>query len=694
MDSPFEITGDVEQDVGVENDLEKLYITLMYCRSDARNSELNHVAQILDLACEQLRHSIGELNRARSPPLRQITRFCSHSIINFCIACQAPIAPQGVIGEPLRRAGVKAGRFERAASIRPALRTAPTDGCREPASATRIRRRRSPARNSSASGSASKAPGCPPGLRQRRGGGDKRGGVADVLDDLHRQHDVELGAFRREVLDRPRRYSRRRRSPRHGRARLRSRSARDRARSPRRPRRDSGSESSPAPQPMSSSVEALRAAAIVLRACGRNARAIASRSQPMRTGFILCSGAIGPAGSHQSSPSASKRATSSSMTLAADMPDSLDTSAALTAPERAFIRPRATRGASRSSPDTEFHVPIGDEIWRHQRRQCRAHPQCRAPCQARGRGRTRGRGRRFRYVGQDQRTRRAGCRKPRRSTIRPSMTPSSPRANSSPPACSPSCSRTWGSTRAPGRAGRSRCTTDDAHGAARIAGIDGGAIIEGFGKGEIAVVAGFQGLHAETSRVTTLGRGGSDTSAVALAAALGADRCDIYTDVDGVYTTDPRIVPKAQAARQGFVRGNARNGLARRQGAAGALRRSGDGAQGQALCAVVLRRPGRSQARHFDLRRGGHRGTAGRHRHRLLARRSADHSRARGRQARRRRRDLRPARRRQHQRRHDHPGRLRRHHHHRHHVHRAERPNTSARWRSSANAADASAFTR
>ena len=88
--------------------------------------------------------------------------------------------------------------------------------------------------------------------------------------------------------------------------------------------------------------------------------------------------------------------------------------------------------------------------------------------------------------------------------------------------------------------------TNDAHGAARIAGIDGANIIAGFAAGEIAVVAGFQGLHAPTGRVTTLGRGGSDTSAVALAAALGADRCDIYTDVDGVYTTDPRVVPKAR----------------------------------------------------------------------------------------------------------------------------------------------------
>ena len=63
---------------------------------------------------------------------------------------------------------------------------------------------------------------------------------------------------------------------------------------------------------------------------------------------------------------------------------------------------------------------------------------------------------------------------------------------------------------------------------------------------EVAVIAGFQGIHKETGRITTLGRGGSDTSAVAIAAAIEADRCDIYTDVDGVYTTDPRVVPKAR----------------------------------------------------------------------------------------------------------------------------------------------------
>ncbi|MGL4323999.1 MAG: aspartate kinase [Beijerinckiaceae bacterium] len=90
-------------------------------------------------------------------------------------------------------------------------------------------------------------------------------------------------------------------------------------------------------------------------------------------------------------------------------------------------------------------------------------------------------------------------------------------------------------------------TTNDAHGSARIEDVDGSAIIAGFEqRGEVAVVAGFQGIHAPSGRLTTLGRGGSDTSAVAIAAGIKAARCDIYTDVDGVYTTDPRIVPKAK----------------------------------------------------------------------------------------------------------------------------------------------------
>jgi len=88
-------------------------------------------------------------------------------------------------------------------------------------------------------------------------------------------------------------------------------------------------------------------------------------------------------------------------------------------------------------------------------------------------------------------------------------------------------------------------STDGAHGKARIEAIQGKALIARMAAGQVPVVAGFQGIGPD-NRVTTLGRGGSDTSAVALAAALGADRCDIYTDVDGVYTTDPRIVPKAR----------------------------------------------------------------------------------------------------------------------------------------------------
>ncbi len=89
--------------------------------------------------------------------------------------------------------------------------------------------------------------------------------------------------------------------------------------------------------------------------------------------------------------------------------------------------------------------------------------------------------------------------------------------------------------------------TSEAHAAARIGDINGAEIIKRFKeRREVAVIAGFQGIHRETGRIATLGRGGSDTSAVAIAAAIQADRCDIYTDVDGVYTTDPRVVPKAR----------------------------------------------------------------------------------------------------------------------------------------------------
>ena len=99
-------------------------------------------------------------------------------------------------------------------------------------------------------------------------------------------------------------------------------------------------------------------------------------------------------------------------------------------------------------------------------------------------------------------------------------------------------SRSWAGWQIPLR-------TDTAHGKARIESIEGSVLLERMAIGQVPVVAGFQGI-ADNNRITTLGRGGSDTSAVALAAALKADRCDIYTDVDGIYTTDPRIVAKAR----------------------------------------------------------------------------------------------------------------------------------------------------
>ena len=91
--------------------------------------------------------------------------------------------------------------------------------------------------------------------------------------------------------------------------------------------------------------------------------------------------------------------------------------------------------------------------------------------------------------------------------------------------------------------------TSDAHSSARIETIDTVALGAAMAGGEVAVIPGFQGVAAD-ERVTTLGRGGSDTSAVAVAAAIKADRCDIYTDVDGVYTTDPRIVPRARKLKR------------------------------------------------------------------------------------------------------------------------------------------------
>src|SRR5256714_1490632 len=88
--------------------------------------------------------------------------------------------------------------------------------------------------------------------------------------------------------------------------------------------------------------------------------------------------------------------------------------------------------------------------------------------------------------------------------------------------------------------------TDNAAGEARIKDVPADKIRARLEQGEVAVITGFQGIEPERNRVSTLGRGGSDTSAVAAAVAVKADPCDIYTDVDGVYTTDPRIVPRAR----------------------------------------------------------------------------------------------------------------------------------------------------
>ena len=93
-------------------------------------------------------------------------------------------------------------------------------------------------------------------------------------------------------------------------------------------------------------------------------------------------------------------------------------------------------------------------------------------------------------------------------------------------------------------------TTTSRHGMAEIEGISGERVKEGIEDGKIVIVAGFQGVNKETKEITTLGRGGSDATAVALAAALDAEKCEIYTDVEGVYTADPRIVEKARLIKE------------------------------------------------------------------------------------------------------------------------------------------------
>ena len=98
--------------------------------------------------------------------------------------------------------------------------------------------------------------------------------------------------------------------------------------------------------------------------------------------------------------------------------------------------------------------------------------------------------------------------------------------------------------------------TTNAHGGARILDLNGAELVQRFKeRQEVAVIAGFQGIHQETGRITTLGRGGSDTSAVAIAAGIAAERCDIYTDVDGVYTSDPRDIDPYEMPRGTLICG-------------------------------------------------------------------------------------------------------------------------------------------
>ena len=115
--------------------------------------------------------------------------------------------------------------------------------------------------------------------------------------------------------------------------------------------------------------------------------------------------------------------------------------------------------------------------------------------------------------------------------------------------------------------------TDSVHGRARIIDVTPGRIQGALAEGAVAIVAGFQGVSQDTKDITTLGRGGSDTTAVALAAALGAEVCEIYTDVDGVFSADPRIVPTARRLERVSYEEMLELAAAGREGAAPAVRR-------------------------------------------------------------------------------------------------------------------------
>ena len=144
--------------------------------------------------------------------------------------------------------------------------------------------------------------------------------------------------------------------------------------------------------------------------------------------------------------------------------------------------------------------------------------------------------------------------------------------------------------------------TDNVHGKAKILEVKGDRVRDALAEGKVCVVAGFQGISLD-KEITTLGRGGSDTTAVALAAAFGADSCEIYTDVTGVFSADPRIVPSARRLAAGQLRGDAGDGRHRRPGPGPAIGR-------------VRPQPPRPAARALQLHLGaGHLGHRGGHLH-------------------------------------------------------------------------------
>ena len=170
--------------------------------------------------------------------------------------------------------------------------------------------------------------------------------------------------------------------------------------------------------------------------------------------------------------------------------------------------------------------------------------------------------------------------------------------------------------------GQVRILTDSAHTKARIVSIDEQRLRSDLAEGTVVVVAGFQGVDP-LGNITTLGRGGSDTTGVALAAALKADECQIYTDVDGVYTADPRIVPEARRLEDRDLRGDAGDGEPRLEGPAdplGGVRRA---LPREAARTVELRGRGRGHPDHFRGR--AEHGASEHFRHRVQPRRGEDH---------------------------------------------------------------------